>query len=78
MYMVDNAILCRSRAASASFQYTANEALQRRARCQDINPLEHIWDITKRQVQKIESSAQTVDEVKAAIHHVMNGNILRF
>ena len=68
VYMDDNARPHRSRAVTAYFQGNAIESLPWPARSPDLNPLEHIWDILGRQIQKMDPPPQTLDELEAALH----------
>ena len=68
VYIDDNARFHHSRAVTAYFQGNAIETLPWPARSPDLNPLEHVWDILRRQTQKMDPPPQTLDELEAALH----------
>ena len=61
VYMDDNARPHCSRAVTAYFQGNTTETLPWPARSPDLNPLEHIWDILGRQIQKMDPPPQTLN-----------------
>ncbi|XP_041349405.1 uncharacterized protein LOC121368722 [Gigantopelta aegis] len=66
--MDDNARPHRSWAVTAHLQNNAVTTLPWPAMSADLNPLEHIWGILGRQIQKMDPPVQNLRELEAALH----------
>lgn len=68
IFMDDNARPHRSRAVSQVIQNNALTHLPWPAMSPDLNPLEHIWDILGRLIQRRDPPPQNLRELEAALH----------
>ena len=66
--MDDNARPHRSRAVTAYLQSEAVTSVPWQAMSQDLNPIEHIWDILGRCIQAQEPPVQNIGQLEAAMH----------
>ena len=68
VYMDDYARPHRSRAVTMYLQTNALTTLPWPAMSPDLNPLEYIWDIIGRRIQKMDPPVQNLPELEAALH----------
>ena len=68
LYMDDNAMPHRSRAATAYLQSEAVTSVPWAAMSPDLNPIEHIWDMLGRRIQAREPPVQNIRQLEAALH----------
>ena len=68
LFMDDNARPHRARDVTQFIQNNAIENIPWPAMSPDLNPLEHVWDILGRRIQRRDPAPQNLHELEAALH----------